>query len=835
MPARLSIESPEERFGFPMGSDRKLVRWGPMLDYFRDVAATSDRIKSETIGLTTEGRPFALLTISSPENLQRLPELIDVQARLADPRSRTEADLPDLLARGKTVVLVTCSIHATEVGGTQMTPELVHHLVTATDPQTRQILRDVVLLLVPSLNPDGMELVTDWYGKTLGTPYEGSVPPALYHRYSGHDNNRDWFMQSLVENRLVIRKIHNVWRPHIVFDLHQMHSSGARYVVPPFIDPYEPNIDPLIQTQINALGSAMASDLMSAGKSGVATSIIFDAYSPSRSYQHYHGGVRILSEAASVKIASPVEIGPDHLIESRGFDPRVRTQNHPSPWEGGTWRLRDIIDYNLIAVGTVLDHAARFRDRWLLNFSRIQDRSVTITSPRAFIVPAACEQRDPTATVELLRLLRAADVEVKVAGKPFTADGVSYPAGVNVIECAQPFGRFAKALLERQEYPDLRLYPGGPPRPPYDITAHTLPLLMGVDCVAATDADISDAVLAEVIRHPDGNVIDQSNGVGASIAISVQSNAAYKLVNQLLDRDIDVRRVIADGADPTTAESGAFLVPFAANGVVSALASELGIVVNRVDVPWDDASPWSRPRLGLYHSWRSHAIDAGWTRLILEEYGFEYSLVRDRDVRQGHLSDRFDAIVLPAEAAKQIVEGNSINDYPAEYAGGIGELGVVNLRRFVHEGGTLIALDAACDLVIKHLYLPVTNALEGIGNEEFYSPGSLLRLLVDPRHPISWGYGRETVAMFVNSPAFDVQATSADVQVVASYPHTNQLLSGWIRGADYLAGRAALVDCGVGAGRVVLFGFRPQFRSQCRATYRLLFNAIARSTLERVQ
>ena len=836
MPARLSIESPEERFGFQMGSDRKLVRWGPMLDYFRDLAATSDRIKSETIGLTTEGRPFALLTISSPENLKRLPELIDVQARLADPRTRTQVDLPDLLARGKTIALVTCSIHATEVGGTQMTPELVHRLVTGNDPQTKQILRDVVLLLVPSLNPDGMELVTDWYCKTLGTPYEGSVPPALYHRYAGHDNNRDWFMQSLVENRLVIRRIHNVWRPHIVFDLHQMHASGARYVVPPFIDPYEPNIDPLIQTQINALGAAMASDLMSAGKSGVATSIIFDAYSPSRAYQHYHGGVRILSEAASVKIASPIEVSPEHLVESRGFDPKVRTQNHPVPWEGGPWRLRDIVDYNLIAVWTVLDHAARFRDRWLLNFSRIQDRSITVTSPRAFIVPAACEQRDPTAVVEMLRLLRAADVEINVASQPFTADGVSYPANSNIIECAQPFGRFAKALLERQEYPDLRLYPGGPPRPPYDITAHSLPLLMGVDCVAATDAVIPGAAAIDAIPHPGGGVVDESGGSGEAIAIPVRSNAAYKLVNQLLDRDIDVRRAIAsDGVDSATDVTGTFLIPYSSNRVAATLSAELGIVVNRVSFPLDDASLWARPRLGLYHSWRSHAIDAGWTRLILEEYGFEYALVRDRDVRQGHLADRYDAIILPAEGAKQIVEGNSINDYPADYAGGIGELGVVNLRRFVHEGGTLIALDAACDLVIKHLYLPVTNALEGIGNEEFYSPGSLLRLLVDPRHPIAWGYGRETVAMFVNSPAFDVQATSADVQIVASYPHTNQLLSGWIRGAEHLAGRAALVDCAVGAGRVVLFGFRPQFRSQCRATYRLLFNAIARSTLDRVQ
>ncbi len=815
-----------------MGADRKLARWGQMLDYVRDVADSSDRVTSETIGLTTEGRPFALLTISAPENLARLPELIEIQARLADPRRRTEADRDDLIARGKTICLVTCSIHATEVGGTQMAPELVHRLASRNDPDTKRILRDVVFLLVPSLNPDGMELVSDWYSKTLGTPHEGSVPPALYHRYAGHDNNRDWFMQTLVENRLTISRIHNVWRPHIVFDLHQMQSNGPRYVVPPFIDPYEPNVDPLIQTQINALGTTMASELIAAGKQGVATSIIFDAYSPSRAYQHYHGGVRILSEAASVRIATPIDIPVSQLTESRGFDPRVRTQNHPVPWDGGSWRLRDIVEYNLIAVWTVLDHAARFRERWLRNFAQIQDRSLTIVSPRMFIVPPSQDQRDPMAAVELLRVLRAGDVEVQEATTPFTADGVAYPAGAHVIPLAQPFGRFAKSLLEAQEYPDLRLYPGGPPRPPYDITAHSLPLLMGVECVSAGETTVAETRAVDVVPVSPGGV---RGDAAPRIVIPCTTNAAHRLVNHLYDRGVDVRRVVDADAVRSIVDieaTGAFVVPGRHRDLVDRLGRELGVSSNAGDVSNGATVKLRRPRLGVYHSWRSHAIDAGWTRLVLEDYGFEYTLVRDRDVRQGHLTDRFDAIVLPAESAKQIIDGNNAVDYPAEYAGGIGDLGAVNLRRFVHGGGTLIALDAACELVIRHLYLPVTNALEGLGHDQFYSPGSLLRLLLDPRHPIAWGFGRESVAMFVSSPAFDVRVSSADAHVVASFPHTNQLLSGWIRGAEHLAGKAALVECGVGRGRVVLFGFRPQFRAQCRATYRLLFNAIARSTLD---
>lgn len=825
-----TLESPEQRFGFAMGADRRLVRWGAMLDYFRALSRASDRLKFDEIGHTTEGRPFVLLTISDPDNLARLPELIEIQARLADARTRDSVETETLIERGRAICLVTCSIHATEVGGTQMTPELVFRLLCGDDPVTKRILEETVLLLVPSLNPDGMELVNDWYERTVGGPYEGNPPPALYHPYAGHDNNRDWFMQTLIETRLTIRKIHNVWRPHIVFDLHQMQANGPRYVVPPFVDPYDPNVDPLIQAQINVLGTTMAAELTAENKPGVATSIIFDAFSPSRSYQHYHGGVRILSEAASAKIATPVTLTSEQLVEARGFDPRVSTQNHPVPWPGGTWRLRDIVDYNLTATWTVLDHAARFRDRWLRNFAAIQDRAIEPNSPFAFLVPKNGKQRDPGSAAELLQLLRAGDVEIQEAVEDFTADGVRYPAGTYVIEIAQPFGRFAKTLLEVQHYPDLRLYPGGPPKPPYDITAHTMPLQMDVEAIRVAEPFQASLRKVEIISCAPGGIREQGE---AAYLVAPTSNAAFRLVNHLSDHGASIGR-IADGVTEAGAAGtpGTFVVTgFSRNGIVH-LARSMGVMVDAVETVPGGVRACARPRLGLYHSWRPNAIDAGWTRLVLEDYDFSHALLRDRDLRQGNLRDRFDAIVLPSETSKQILEGNSPSEYPVEYSGGIGDLGAANLRRFVEAGGTLIALDAACEVAVRHLYLPVSNILEGVGHDQFYSPGSLLRLIVDPQHPIGWGYQRETVAMFVNSPAFEVSPTEAQARVVASYPHTNQLLSGWIRGPEHIAGRAALVECQVGAGRAVLFGFRPQFRHQCRATYRLLFNAIVRSTME---
>lgn len=799
-----------------------------MRAYFKDLTAGSDRLRYEEYGSDWDHQPLVLLTISSPANLERLAEHRQFQDRLFDCRGTASPERDRLIASGCCVCLITCSIHATEVGPAQFAPELVYDLVTRTDDRVRRILDEVILLLIPSLNPGGLELVADWYERTLGTPYEGSPPPELYHPFAGHDINRDWFMLSQVETRTTVRQVLNRWHPQIVFDLHQMQVNGPRFVLPPYIDPYDPNVDPVLIAQIDTLGTAVAAELTARGRRGVATSVIFDAFSPSRAYPHYHGGVRILAEAASARVASPIDVPRDFLAEARGFDPRVTTHGHPLPWDGGTWRLRDILDYFRIATFALLDHAARYRDRWISNFALVQENALTASSPFAFLVLPLCYQRDPGTTAELIGVLVSGDVEVEEATAPFVAEGVEFPPGTFVVRLGQPSGRYAKTLLEVQHYPSLPLYPGGPLKPPYDITAHTLPLLMGVDTVRVDSAfDVGSRRLDNAPRVCGGIAGDD----GAPLfLLGPEANASARVINRLLAAGARIWRCresltgYGRRFDP-----GTFLIGGIDGPTVKRFAEACRVTVFGIAGCCPDRQALRAPRIGLYRSWRPNAIDEGWTRFVLEEFEFAYQTLRDADVRRGDLAQRFDAIILPQQSPRDILAGNSLAEYPAEFAGGIGDVGSSNLRRFVENGGTLIALDAACDLAIRQLYLPVTNVLDGVRAESFSAPGSLLRILIDPDHPVGYGFEREAAAMFVSSPAFEVRGSA---RTVAQYPLTNQLLSGWLHGADLIAGRSAIVDVPIGLGRAILIGFRPQFRAQARGTYRILFNAIFYSAME---
>ncbi|MFL6462923.1 MAG: M14 metallopeptidase family protein [Bryobacteraceae bacterium] len=760
--AAATVPTPQSHFGHPIGVDRVLLDWDQVVSYFYKLEKASPAIRVKELGKTAEGRPFIEAVFSAPATIKQLDKYIDIQRRLADPRITSPEQAEPLFIQGKNVILMTCSIHATEVASTHSAVEFAYKMLTNKSPRFEKIRENTILILVPSLNPDGVDIVTRWYRKTLNTPYEGTQPPQLYHRYTGHDNNRDWYIFSQPETRNTIGGIQNVWHPEIVYDVHQQGANASRIFIPPWLDPIEPNVDAILAQEMNMIGTSMATDLTAAGKAGVAIHAAYDFWSPSRHYQSFHGGLRILTESASAKLATPVTMKFDELdTHPLGYNAQERSWNYLEPWKGGTWHLRDIIDYQQIAFESCLYNAAIHREEMLRNFYKVGQRAVACKTPYAFIVPA--QQRDPGATRRMLETLAYGMVEIGKA-----------PNGDHVISMQQPYSSWAKALLERQSYPDERLYPGGPPKRPYDTTAETLPLLFGV---------------------------------------------AVKTVNNPVD-------------EPLTKES----FPFDAPGSVAYRAADTdtwhtvtglwtaGKPVWRNEQTGDfsstnQGSGWKKvaaPRIALYKSWMA-AMDEGWTRWLLEKFGFSYQNVTNKDLQAGDLKSKYDVIIFPDQTPRSIMSGYAKGAMPEEYTGGIGDSGVAAVKQFANVGGTVLCLNHASSFCISSLG---TQAKE-TEKTGFYSPGSLLNAKLDLSSPLTCGLPEQIAIWSEQSPAFTSEQAS-----VASYPANEILASGWLLGANLIANKSAVVDAKVGEGHVVLFGMRPQYRAQSYQAFKLFFNAL---------
>lgn len=805
-----SVPSPRSQLGFTPGDDRTLAGWRQITDYFKLLDRTSDRVTVQTIGETTLGRPLIVAFISAPENIRDLEKYKAVQRKLADPRTvGNEAERDRLIEQGKAVVAISCSIHSNEIVASQMSMQLAYELATAEDADTREILRNTILLLIPSANPDGVDIVGNWYHRTLGGAFEGKDPPELYHHYAGHDDNRDWFMMNLKETQAITSLFWKEWFPQIVYDIHQQGQAGSRFFIPPFYDPPNPLIAPLLLRQVGLLGHKVAADLQAAGFQGVITNALYDTWwhGGFRTAPYYHNSIGILSEAASARLMTPVTITREQLLSAttRGMPSALApATNFPDPWPGGLWRARDIMAMEMMASRSILSMAAKYRASYLSNFYELGRANLNRAAgePLAYLIPAGQSRDEAVAKmigalvaqgVEVYRLDQELHMELtpdkqplalssgtgkdgqpaSIAGTPSSPRPAAQeiPAGGYIIFLAQPYGSNVRALFESQVYPDRRAANGEAERP-YDVAGWTLPMQMGVQTQAVTS-----------IKEP-------------------------------------------------FAERQMTLVVSQAQ-----MHRNLGLPVERALIPVMPEAINSSVRVGLYKSWTA-SMDEGWTRWVFDTFRVRYQTILDRDVRRGNLRAKYDVIILPSQRAKEIIEGNAPGSYPAEFTGGITRAGVDNLRRFVEEGGTLICFDASTELPIKNFTLPAAqgkgdapsvfplrNVLEGVRSSDFYCPGSILSIDVDTTHAVARGLPAKMDAYFINSSAFEVTDASS-VRVIARYAQQNVLRSGWLLGEARIAGRVALAEVPMGRGRVILFGFRPQHRGQTWGTFPLIFNAL---------
>jgi hypothetical protein len=471
LPSLAQVPTPSAFLKMDVGADRTLADYRQVRSYFRALDAASPRVEVQTLGKTVLGEDMIMAVISSEENLKNQERIRAIAKRLADPRGLSDSEADALVHEGKAIVLVTCNIHATEIAASQMAMEWAHALATATDAETKRRLDNVVVLLLPSLNPDGQIMVTDWYRKYVGTKYEGGRLPWIYHHYAGHDNNRDWYMLTQPETRALSRAIYYDWNPQVFVDEHQMGSEGPRMFIPPFADPVDPDVHPLIWREVNMVGANMAFRLEQANKAGLIYGYSFDAYwlGGTRNTGWWKNITGLLLETASARIASPVTVEPTELRGgTKGLIDYKSTINHPNPWKGGVWRMRDIMDYERIASDALVEVAADRREDLLRDLLVRARAAVAFAKPGdAYRIPK--EQHDWPTAQHLAWLMVEHNVEVRQAAN-----------GDYWIPLAQPYSKFVLEMMEPQRYPEVRLQPGKEILRPYDVASWTLPLQMGV-------------------------------------------------------------------------------------------------------------------------------------------------------------------------------------------------------------------------------------------------------------------------------------------------------------------------------------------------------------------
>jgi zinc carboxypeptidase len=902
------LTSPKEQFGHDVGDDYYLVNYTQYVEYLRKLDQQSDRMTVMEIGKTEEGRPELTAIITSPENHRRLAQIKEANRKLALADGITDEQARALARDGKTVVWIDGGLHATEVLGAQQLIETIYRLNSRTDPETLRILNDDVVLCT-LVNPDGMELVSNWY---MREPDErkrstGGIP-RLYQKYIGHDDNRDFYMMNMSESANANKVMYREWYPAIMYNHHQTGPAGAVLFAPPFRDPFNYNFDPLVVLGIDTVGSAIHTRLAAEGKpgavmrSGAPYSTWFNGGIRTTSY--FHNQIGILTET----IGNPTPVEIPFVLEMQ-----LPRADVPNPIQPRTFHFREAIEYSVTNNYAILDIASKRhedflfnmykmarnaidkgnRDNWTIHPKRIiaardaieaaqsgasrgpenigprggrggggggrggapvsvyndvlHDRSAR--DPRGFILPS--DQPDFLTATKFINILLKGGVVVHRATAPFTVNAKSYPAGSFVVKAAQPFRAHVMDMFEPQDHPDDIPYPGGAPRPPYDVTGYNLSYSMGVKFDRILDGfEGPFERVADAVTPPPGRVAPAPSGGG--YLLSHQVNDAFVAVNRLLKANEDVYWLKA----PITAggkqyPAGTMFIPAKASTttIVQKVAADKGVSFDAVPArPAADAMKLRPVRIGLWDQYGG-SMPSGWTRWLFEQYEFPFEVVYPQTLDAGNLNAKYDVLVfvdgaIPERDARPSAGGFAgqppAESIPPEFRGWLGRITVAKtvpeLRKFVENGGTVLTIGSSTSFA-QHVGLPIRNALvERVANgderplprEKFYIPGSILEARIDSSNPLAYGMDDHAMVMWDESPAFRLQpeAQLQGVRPVAWFDNPTPLRSGWAWGQQYLDQAVAVLEAPVGKGRMVLFGPEVLWRAQPHGTFKMFFNGI---------
>ncbi len=798
------VRPPAEHLGHAVGADFKLPGWKVVSDYYRHLASASPHMKLESVGKTTEGRDFLVATISSEENLERLDEIKRYTKQIADPRGLSNAEKRQAVARGKVVLFVTPAMHSTEVAATQMGMEFAWLLATSEEEPWRTARQTAVIVMTPTLNPDGLDHVSEWYLKNVHTPYEGTGLPKLYQYYTGHDNNRDWFMLTQAETRHLSKLIYLDWHPQILWDVHQQGNLEERMFVPPFKDPLNPNIDPLTVAAVNLVGTRAVLDMTRDGLTGIATGVSYDNWyvGGNRNVPTRHHMIGILTEAASANLASPVFQPASALKNPLGKGKYERSNQFVAPWPGGWWHVRDIINYELAFGRSLLSSINREPRLWLSNAMMAAEQSIerAKSGSSAWLIPN--DNLDRSAVRRLVEALMGTGVEVHVSKAPFMADGHGYAEGTIVLRTDQPYGNYVKDLFELQKFP--------PEEKPYDTCGWTLPLLLGVrrvEVVGPLKAEL------ELVKTAEEALAGLRGDSRAKEGLRSAADAdTWSAVVQELKADRGMRLII-EGPN-----EGLFGPRSSENSNEKRPAS---INIERM------------PRIGVYAPWTG-SMDEGWLRWTLDHFKIPFVTVRNETLRAGELRELVDVLVIPDVTRRSLDDGREPGSAPNELTGGLAPEGAIAIETFVREGGKLVAWADSCSWVVDQFGLPVVEVTGESSGKGFLCPGSVLRGVVESRW-ITAGLPHDVAVFFDNSKAWremtkaemdKAQAAGKPVRTLLWYAPNRLLLSGKVDQPEVIEGRSAWISARHGEGTIHLFGFSPHFRGWTQQTMHLLFRAL---------